>query len=275
MRLLIGVAILLFFVNTGYVLYDYNQTKQTQQEELYQTIQSIQRTIDNLNATNDKTLEIEMLLAKKIMNLPQKMKQDKIKLEQTLKQVNVEIRNQTKQALGSGVTLKYKGNFYILTAGHLLDNIDDAIELWENGQKVCDLKVIKWDYNFDDEDVANAHDLLLLQPVNKNIKPKHYVELTDNEPIKGTELYIVGNPLGCEDVVGSGRVWAYKNNFMYHKAETYYGNSGGGMYDSEGKLVGIVSHFQDLKPMPIPDMPSYLIYGATRLTVIKKFLQGV
>lgn len=301
-KILIGILSVLVVLNFAYVITDIRKEIQfnkelTQKElkvndqvlldiykqlnEINQTIPVIQNTIDILNNTNDKQLEIEQLLANKIENLPNKLRIDRFKLEKRLQQVTIMLHNTTVQALGSGVSIKYKGKYYVLTAGHMAqvikDNINpqDSIELWENGNKICDLEVVKHDFSdtITDENYTKTHDLLLLKSTNPNIQPRFYTELADMEPLTATEVYVVGNPMGIEDVISDGRVIIYKDNFMYYIDHTYFGNSGGGVFTYDGKLVGIVSHMYPLQPNPL--IPAYMTYGAVRLNVIKAFLADV
>lgn len=217
-------------------------------------------------------------LYRKIDKLPQKIESDKLYLEKFLQQVNVEIRNITVGSLGSGVSIKYKGQFYILSAGHLATKTtigtQDILELWENGQRICALKIIKHSVmsfnNENKDDFTKGVDLLLLKPINPLYYPLYYVELDDKEPVTASEIYIVGNPMGIEDVVSMGRIIQYQNNFMYYINHTYFGNSGGGIYTKQGKLIGIVSHMLPIQPNPF--VPPYMTYGAVRLSVIQQFL---
>jgi S1-C subfamily serine protease len=227
-------------------------------------------------------------LAKKIEQVPDLIKETKLAMEAKLKQVNVFITNKTVGATGSGVTLKYKGKFYVLSAGHMAENEDDELFLSENGQEICELEIVK--HSYDGElDSYDSNDLILLRPKNSNIVPRIYVELADVEPEVSNELYIVGNPLGIEDVVSDARVTFYKGNFMLIKGDSYFGNSGGGIYTREGKLVGIMSFIFPIQPFPdrivqegnqqpitlIPGVPAYVINGVVRLDVILKFLEEV
>ena len=232
------------------------------------------KTIKNLIKNDLIIAEVIQLLDKKIDTVPNKIKINKIKLEQNLKQISIMVRNKTASALGSGVSIKYKGKFYILTAGHMADNPTDELYLYENDNEICKLEVVKKDYNGTISDTTE-NDLLLLQPVNKNIQPRFYTELAEIEPVTGTQVYIVGNPMGIEDAISDGRTIAYKDNFMYYLGYTYFGNSGGGVYNYDGKLVGIVSHMYNLKPESIPDAPDYIVNGAVRLETILKFMEGV
>jgi S1-C subfamily serine protease len=243
-------------------------------------VQNINKKVDYLESqiyASDKISDynlrgVENSLNQKIKDLPNQIRQDKIKLEQTLKQINVMVVNEGK-GLGSGVSIKYKGKFYVLTAGHMAENPTDDLALYENGNKICKLVIVKQDYTMRDETGTTGNDLLLLKPENPNIQPRYYVELADNEPITGTEVTIVGNPLGIEDVISIGRIAIYKNNFMYFRDSTYFGNSGCGIYNDEEKLVGIMSHV--IAKQPNADFPAFVIEGAVRLNTIKKFLEDI
>jgi hypothetical protein len=153
------------------------------------------------------------------------------------------------------------------------DSIDDELYLYENGIEICKLKIVKSDFNNNEEQIIN--DLLLLAPIDSNIQPRYYAELANTEPLTGTEIYVVGNPTGIEDVITDGRNILYEENFMYIIAPTYFGNSGGGIYNYEGKVIGIMSHISNLKPESIPNAPDYIIAGAVRLAAILEFMEEV
>jgi len=220
----------------------------------------------------------EKAIEDRLKNLPNKIKTDRFILEQKLKLINARINNETIGALGSGVAIKYKGKFYILSAGHLatviLKGEQDDLSLWEYNRKICDLEIVKHKYNTHEEtDATMGEDLILLRPKDRDIIPRYYVDIDSTEPITGSEVYIVGNPMGIEDVVSMGRVIQYKNNFMYITDNIYFGNSGGGVYTIEGKLVGIVSHMHPMQPDK--GVPPYMIYGIVRMNTIREFMRGV
>jgi S1-C subfamily serine protease len=264
-RILIAILISLILFSFGWNIYDIRQErkldKEFSQRELQINNQILRNIYKQLNKQNIKIDKIPILI-----------KENKIKLEKELQQVNIMVQNQTVQALGSGVTLKYKDKFYVLSAGHMAEQETDKLELWENNDKVCDLKIVKWEY-ITTEGNNLITDLILLEPVDENIRPKYYVELADNEPIIGSEVYIVGNPMGIDDVVSEGRVALYRENFMYFRDSTYFGNSGGGIFTKEGKLVGIMSHVIPLQPFY--DYPPFILEGCVRLNTIIEFLENV
>jgi len=225
-----------------------------------------------MNSTDNIILGTQNGMIKQIENLPNKIKYDKIKLEKKLQACNVMIHNETLQEIGSGVTLKYKSKFYILTAGHMLNERTDKLTFSQNEENFGELEVIKWDFDLTDN-TLKGNDLLLLQPKNKELIPKVYVELADYEPDTALEVCIVGNPMEIENCVSTGRVLTYQDNFMYISDNIYFGSSGGGVYNPEGKLIGIVSHMTQLQPDK--SVYPFIIHGIVRLNVIKEFIGDV
>jgi S1-C subfamily serine protease len=266
--LIIGVVLGLVVV-LGIFQYQTNDTLANKINNISEQIKSSDRINEYTIKGIDETLKN---LDKKVKELPAKERIAKIKLEQTLKQVNVMVKNESEGTLGSGVSIKYKGNFYVLTAGHMAESDQAQLYLYENNKQICKLEIVKHDYEGGMIETTK-NDLLLLRPINKNMQPKFYTEIADNEPITGTQIYIVGNPMGIEDVISDGRVIIYKDNFMYYIDHTYFGNSGGGVYDYQGKLLGIVSHMYNLRPME--GYPDYIINGAVRLDTILAFMRNV
>jgi len=53
-------------------------------------------------------------------------------------------------------------------------------------------------------------------------------------------VYVVGNPLGVRDVYSEGVVAGYEDISMLIQMPCIYGNSGSGVFDQNGKLVGLV-----------------------------------
>lgn len=215
------------------------------------------------------------------------IKEDKVNkriLEEKLRFVNIFLTNKTIEATGSGVTIKYKGEFYILTAGHMIDNEQDEIWLSENGEDIVQLELLKVDH---------TNDLALFKSINPDIVPRFCVEIAEKEPFPADEIYIVGNPLGFEDTLTEGRIMFYAEKsenpeppeeigdaetvqfrteaFLYFLGTSYFGNSGGGVFDRSGKLIGIVSHLVPIRTRM--DVDFYTINGATRLNEIKEFLK--
>jgi S1-C subfamily serine protease len=263
---------------SGFAIYDNLATqiktnKEIAQSELDFRFYHIEQKIDELQQEMSNKIDNDIKkLDNKIIELPNVLKSKKIELEERLKKINVMILNKSSDSLGSGVTIKYNGQYYILSAGHMVDNDTDNIILMENGNVIGELEVVKKEYTFNEKEI-NGNDLTLFRPKNKNLKPRFYVELANAELTVGNEIYIVGNPLGMEDVVSDGRIAIYEGNFMYYIDHTYFGNSGGGVYTRDGKLLGIVSHLVPIQPYS--NVPPYMIHGAVRLNEIKNFLRTI
>ena len=230
-----------------------------------------------LSLTRDKMLTKEIFegdkkLKQHIINLPKLEKLKKKLIEFNLRQAVVIIHNYTEGTQGSGVTIKYRDKFYVLSAGHLVNDLNSKLMLAENGIPICELKIAKQKYTADVND-STGHDLLLLKPKNPNMKPKYYVEIEEIEPIISEEIYIVGNPMGIEDLLSEGRIIGYMDNFMYFYDHVYFGSSGGGVFTQEGNLVGILSFIAQDQSNPL--IAPFVFYGAVRLNIIKDFLKGI
>jgi S1-C subfamily serine protease len=283
-KILVGIMGILLTINSIWVVYDVRNSIQTNQELINRQILELRSEINNskefnlfmfklIDINENIILQTQKSLNKRIDTLPDKIKYDKFMLEKKLQSVNVVIHNETVGSLGSEVTLKYKDKFYILTAGHMLNRDTDKLTFSQNGENFGELEIIKWIFDPTDETLKGV-DLLLSQPKNKDLIPKIYIELADYEPLIATEVYVVGNPMGIENVISDGRIIAYEENYMIFIDHSYFGNSGGGVYTKEGKLIGINSIISDLKNKSGSEI-SYVIGGTMRLDVIKSFLEGV
>jgi S1-C subfamily serine protease len=180
-------------------------------------------------------------------------------INKALQYVNIMIVNKTIGCLGSGATIKYNEKYYILTAYHLLDEETDELFLYENGESICQLKVVK---------TEPIHDLLLLAPIDDNVVPQFYCEIGNREPMTAEDVMVVGNPDGNEDVVEDARVMKYEYEHMIIRGGLFFGNSGGGVYDYQGYLVGIVSSLKNVEYMDV----SYTVFNIIRLHTIVGFM---
>lgn len=280
--LLVGICIVcigFIFVLTSAMREAYKNTYLI--HEILEQVNILELQLDK-NAADYKrvskaTVEIESHIGERIYTAIQDEKLNLSKLEKKLQQVSVGIVNKTSPCAGSGVILRYHNNFYVLTAAHLITSPTDVLVMRENKKEICKLEIVKLSKEFYENtsstDFTGVVDLLLLKMVGKEITPAHYTELSDNEPQTSEEVYTVGNPAGIEDVVSDGRVLTYKNNIMFTRTGVFFGNSGGGAYSKDGKLVGIASY---AKAIPSDNsMIHYNIDGIVRLSIIKEFLEGV
>ncbi|MBO4217700.1 MAG: trypsin-like peptidase domain-containing protein [Clostridia bacterium] len=137
---------------------------------------------------------------------------------------------------GSGVVFSADG--YIITNHHIIeDALDITVETYNGVTYTADL--IGSDSKID---IA----VLKIQA-----EGLHYAELASGEvPPVGTSVAIVGNPLGYKFSITQGciggvdRSVAIEGNemtLMQLSAPINSGNSGGGVFNSDGKVVGIVN----------------------------------
>jgi hypothetical protein len=101
------------------------------------------------------------------------------------------------------------------------------------------------------------HDLALVQALNV---PLHKVaRLADKRPAVGEHIFTMGHPIGLYWSFMEGLVSAYHDHFaptedtqplLQISMPIFHGNSGGGVFNSFGELVGVVSFM----PPKVPDV---------------------
>ena len=108
--------------------------------------------------------------------------------------------------------------------------------------------------------VDPTHDLALIEAGGSNLPLHDIAVVADENPGIGETLHIVGQPKGLYWSYITGVVSAYRKSlpesrsivtevnelkvvgpYMQVSAPVWYGNSGGGAFDTDGKLVGIAS----------------------------------
>jgi S1-C subfamily serine protease len=141
--------------------------------------------------------------------------------------------------LGSGVLISSDGK--VLTAAHVVQTVDVAIVEFSDGQEIS-ARVIGSDVQ---SDVA----LLQLKEIPKGVAP---ATLGDSDKVEvGDEIFVIGAPYGISQTLSvghlSGRHRLNRNDqttaveFLQTDASINTGNSGGPMFDVEGRVIGIVS----------------------------------
>ncbi|MBO5788537.1 MAG: trypsin-like peptidase domain-containing protein, partial [Clostridia bacterium] len=145
------------------------------------------------------------------------------------------------QKAGAGIVWREsEGGLYVLTCAHLLCEEGDitvfpfGYTLPQYGEKAQLIGTLP-DY-----------DLALLEiPKTPHLK----VAKGGDTPVSGTAIFALGNPLGKGSAVGYGVISAPYEAMgdegspqYYHRLDCHLekGNSGGGVYDSEGNVVGMV-----------------------------------
>jgi serine protease Do len=87
--------------------------------------------------------------------------------------------------------------------------------------------------------VSDTSDLALLK-TDRYKTP--YILLGDNEPVRrGIKVFAIGSPLGMKDVITSGIVAGFKDEYVITDAKLLPGSSGGPLLTENGKAIGINS----------------------------------
>ncbi len=168
--------------------------------------------------------------------------------------VDVMSYTETGTSAGSGVIIgsaEEDGEYFIVTNHHVID-----------GGKTFTVDVLSID---GEEEFTTAYDAALIGSSMKrdiavlSIRPPEGTELSavsfieDSDSVKvGTEVFAIGNPLGIlGGTVTHGIVSATKRavnvgeigtmTLMQTDASINGGNSGGGLFDTEGNLIGIIN----------------------------------
>ena len=142
--------------------------------------------------------------------------------------------------LGAGVLVSDGG--LVVTADHVVADADKIVVKTHDGNRQA-AEVL---FREPGADVA----LLRLQ---KPAATLQYAKLGDSDRLSvGQKLYVIGNPNGLENSLSVGRVSAFREfnrlydgsirvDFIQTDAAINSGNSGGPVFDSSGRLVGIAS----------------------------------
>lgn len=137
-------------------------------------------------------------------------------------------------SFGSGVVIKKTDYTYILTCNHVVDGSLDVgytLRVKDKDNKYYDAFVLD----------TNAESDLALVVVFDSLEG--YEEVNGiAEPEITQKLFTVGNGLGFEDTYGEGLLVGYDHRGDYLvTTPTIFGDSGSGVFDSNGNLVGMLS----------------------------------
>lgn len=134
---------------------------------------------------------------------------------------------------GTGVVIKIKNNeTYILTNNHVSGKGEKNVKLYVKND-VTD-KLIKAEIVAQHTTVDAAVIKIATVLPNKKVIPG-IASTQIQDPV-----YVVGNPLGVRDIYTEGIVAGYEGIDLLIQMPCIYGNSGSGVFNKDGKLVGLV-----------------------------------
>lgn len=146
---------------------------------------------------------------------------------------------QTSEASGSGVIISEDG--YIVTNNHVVEGVtsEDAVQVKLYNNEIYTAKIIGAD---------SRTDIAVLKIDANNLPFSTFVD--SSELVMGEDVIAIGNPLGLGISCSNGIISAlekeiYINNVyltvIQTNAAVNAGNSGGGLFDLNGNVVGIVN----------------------------------
>jgi S1-C subfamily serine protease len=172
--------------------------------------------------------------------------------------------------------------YRILTAGHCIVGLADHEGTDTDGLAVHYVLGNEVDGPFQEplavhlgKEIAldTEHDLALIVARGGNAVPAHSIARLANQPPGiGEDLLFVGHPSGLYFTVLKGSVAAYFDDisiiektgpWMQIEAPIWYGNSGGGAFNTDGELVGVCSW-----KAPFPSTAFYVHLNTIRAFIL-------
>jgi len=244
--------------------------------DILSQIQNVQRLLDkNMIEVKDEieenSLTLELKLNKKLDTLQERRNFEKM--------LNGNVLVATLFGEGAGTVIKKtKDTMYILTCYHVI------AEVYEMKTTALRVKVVYYMYESKlqgavvyvaDIIKVNKDDDLALLKVNYNDLRLKEIKIADNEPVKGDEVYTVGNPLGSIRNISKGILSNIIEGFYITDATTTFGNSGGTLYNKEAELIGVPAQVTGYGTSSENFSPESSMGMSISLPIIKAFLEGV
>lgn len=150
--------------------------------------------------------------------------------------IDVGVRIEGTQGHGSGVVVYSEKDFsLVLTNKHVCEIVNDVAKVNRNGKTpIYDGIVLK---------LSSKYDLCVMR-INVGDIP---VALLGSENVMGEQVFVNSNPLFLKNSTTSGFAGdidrfegtEFEGKYIQHSAIIYPGSSGSGLFNIEGKLIGI------------------------------------
>lgn len=161
--------------------------------------------------------------------------------------INGSVFVQSMMGSGSGTVIKKtKDSMYIITCYHVIEPNYEAQKKGfkigvtigygkeANSGKTAGVTV----YGAEIIKADKENDLALLKTF-FNDDDLNEIKLAKTDPIRGEVVYSVGHPLGLMRAVSKGILTSKVEGFYISDNTTTFGNSGGGLFNIKGELIGI------------------------------------
>lgn len=154
---------------------------------------------------------------------------------------SVSITDKKGDVSGSGTIIWNKKNDYlmVITAAHVVESMKEKkipVHItFSYSSAIKPMRVVK---------VRTNKDLALLMGNSKEISDGPYVRIATSRPNIGDDVWAIGSPLGTKYTTTKGNLSnfekeEYKSVYRF-TAPIFFGNSGGGLFNSDGELIGVV-----------------------------------
>ena len=158
----------------------------------------------------------------------------------------------------SGNYFKHKGNTFILTAAHVADAAEDATLIVKERLGI-DFSTVRVVYSSEQNDLA----ILVLDRELQTIDPIRWKRKDRWEVDVGDTLYYTGHPMDMDHLTFQGFVSRVYLDTIVMQGFAYMGSSGSAVFDSRGKVVGVISAIKfDVPGGAFPQLiPSMVLIG--------------
>ncbi|MDB4337488.1 serine protease [bacterium] len=149
--------------------------------------------------------------------------------ERISRQSSVKVYHPNFQGFGSGTYFKSDGRFFILTAAHVVRG--ESVMMILGRDEVAPARVI---YSNEATDIA----FLELDALHSRVPVRFK---THYDPHVSDYIAYTGFPNGTDLLTITGRVSGFRGQWLIVQGYTWMGASGSGIFDSRGRLIGVVS----------------------------------
>ena len=157
--------------------------------------------------------------------------------------VGLMVSDGTKAAIGSGVIYKYDSDteaYYVVTNAHVVEDMT-SVKIYFGNSKYNSAEVVGYDSKNDIGVVRFTLDIINTE-FKKTIYINDFMNYTENDlVVVGQSVLAIGCPLSLDNFnsLTTGVISSVSETEMYTDALLNPGNSGGGLFNLEGRLIGI------------------------------------
>jgi len=276
------IFVITFLIMVAFVAKDFHIRLIGLNNDLYQTNKIIESYQRKVNFNNMELLSQIQDLLRNFDKYKDNLNQIKEQLKNQLKRVSINdllnssVLVQTQFGSGSGTLVKKSNTgMLILTCYHVVEDAKDNEVMvgYSKSSSGTDLSGMVT-YKAKVMKINKEKDLALLK-IDFSDSDLVVANIAKLEPLKGDIVYSVGNPLGLIRTISKGILSNKQDDYFVSDNTITFGNSGGGLFNSEGELIGVPA-----RVLGYPDRFGYFgspessLGMSINLQTIKDFLRG-